>query len=191
MGVIAATNDFWVFGYGSLMWNPGFEYLDSQPATLKNFIRSFCLYSHFYRGTPDCPGLVLGLNPSKGNECRGIAFKIAPENITRVTAYLNERELCGYAYKPVYLDLALDCSQEITAYTFIADQNHPLYAGDLPKEKAADLIMAAAGRTGLNRDYLINTVRDLEAKGYHDESMHALLKLIEYRTGLLDAGGGI
>lgn len=182
---------FWVFGYGSLMWRPGFAYEEAQPATLRGFTRSFCIYSHYYRGTPERPGLVLGLDPHDGAECRGVAFRVADDQKDAVIAYLTERELCGYAYKAETLQLQLDCKTDIEAYTFVADPTHALYAGELSLEKAASLIMEAEGNTGLNRDYLINSVRELEAHGYRDEHLHDLLKKVEYLTGIIEAGAGI
>ncbi|NVJ93177.1 MAG: gamma-glutamylcyclotransferase [Methylocystaceae bacterium] len=182
---------FWVFGYGSLMWRPGFTYEEAQMATLKGFTRSFCVYSHYYRGTPASPGLVLGLDPKENAECRGVAFRIAEEKKTEVIAYLTERELCGYAYLAQTHPLALDCGTQIQAYTFVADPEHPLYAGHLDPDHAASLIMEAEGNAGLNRDYLINSVRELEAHGYHDPDLHNLLKKVEYLTGMIEAGGGI
>lgn len=182
---------FWVFGYGSLMWQPGFDYEDSQAATLRDYRRSFCVYSHYYRGTPQDPGLVLGLDPSPHAECRGVAFRISDEKKESVIAYLTERELCGYAYKAETLPIQLDCGTDINAYTFVADPDHALYAGDLGLQKSAGLIMDASGKTGLNRDYLINTVRELEAHGYADAPLHDLLKQVEYLTGIIEAGAGI
>ncbi|MDV7341610.1 gamma-glutamylcyclotransferase [Terasakiella sp. A23] len=184
-------NAFWVFGYGSLMWRPGFDYIDAQPATLAGFERSFCIYSHYYRGTPSSPGLVLGLDPKSDASCRGVAFQVADENRDTVIAYLTERELCGYAYKAETHPLTLDCETQVDAYTFVADPDHALYAGDLGLDKAASLIMEAEGNAGLNRDYLINSVRELEAHGYEDQPLHDLLKKVEYLTGIIEAGAGI
>jgi len=191
MGITKTDNDFWVFGYGSLMWRPGFSFEDAQPATLRGFERSFCIYSHYYRGTPQRPGLVLGLDPHDGAGCRGVAFRVHQDQKDAVVAYLTERELCGYAYKAETHKLQLDCGSEIDAYTFVADPDHAHYAGDLGIEKSAELIMEAEGNTGLNRDYLINSVRELEAHGYEDKHLHALLKRVEYLTGIIEAGAGI
>lgn len=185
------ADDFWVFGYGSLMWYPGFEFEESCPACLSGYTRSFCIYSHYYRGTPEKPGLVLGLDPVQDGACEGVAFRIHPENKDHVIAYLTERELCGYAYRPETLKIRLDEGRNIWAHTFVADPEHPHYAGDLGLEDAARLIMDAEGKTGLNRDYLINSVRELEAHGFVDERLHRLLKQVEYLTGMIEAGGGI
>lgn len=181
--------DLWVFGYGSLMWNPGFEHAEAVPAWLDGWHRAFCILSMFYRGTPDRPGLVLGLD--QGGRCRGLAFRVPADRAELTVEYLVERELIGYAYQPRTLPVALDDGRMVQAYTFVADRDHRHYAGALPLEQAAAVIMDAQGQTGLNRDYLINTVRRLEADGFRDADLHALLVEVERQTGLLDRGAGI
>lgn len=180
---------FWVFGYGSLMWNPGFVFEDSRAAVLHGYHRAFCIYSRHYRGTPQRPGLVLGLNG--GGACRGVAFRVADARVAEVRSYLRERELCGYAYHEAYLPVALDDGQTVTAYTFVADPDHVAYAGDLGVARSAEIIMGAAGCGGLNRDYLINTVRELEGHGFAEPDLHILLEEVARRTGEIEAGGGI
>lgn len=182
-------HDLWVFGYGSLMWNPGFPYIDHRPALLKGWHRSFCLWSTRYRGTPEKPGLVLGLDG--GGACRGMAFRVAAAECDWTLAYLAERELTGYAYEPRMLRVDLDGAAEVQAYTFVSDRGHPLYAGPLPLDRAAGIIMAAQGDAGLNRDYLINTLRQLEKHGFTDKSLHELLVEVERQTGLIEQGAGI
>jgi len=182
------TNDFWVFGYGSLMWNPGFLYSEVYPATLDGYHRAFCIYSHFYRGTPENPGLVLGLSP--GGMCQGLAFRIDLQHAERVKAYLNEREMVSYAYQAKTLPVLVG-EVKVQSYTFVADKDHSQYAGDLGMDRTAEMIMEAKGEAGLNRDYLINTIRRLEAQGFVDQSLHDLLRQIESMTGILDAGAGI
>lgn len=181
---------FWVFGYGSLMWNPGFRFTDSAPAVLEGHHRSFCVWSRHYRGTPEQPGLVLGLNPGSG-QCQGMAFEVAAGEAPEVRDYLRERELCGYAYVEATVSLTLRDGRTCEAYTFVADRAHRHYAGDLPVPEAAEVIMRAQGCGGLNRDYLINTVRELERHGVREAPLHALLREVERRTGEIDAGGGI
>lgn len=182
--------DFWVFGYGSLMWNPGFSSLHWEPATLNGYQRRFCIYSTHYRGTPDHPGLVLGLAP--GGTCPGVAWRIAAEKAPAVRDYLRERELVGYAYREALLPVCLrESGRTVTCYTFVADPAHRQYAGDLGVGPAAEIIMEAMGRGGLNRDYLINTVRELEAHGVFEAPLHDLLKEVERRTGAVMAGDGI
>jgi len=182
------ADDFWVFGYGSLMWRPGFSYLESHPALLRGYHRSFCIYSNYYRGTREIPGLVLGL--ARGGSCRGVAFRVAQSDEPPVTNYLNERELVNYAYTPRTVSISL-CEGTVRAYTFVADTSHNQYAGDLGIERSAEIIMNAQGVAGLNRDYLINTVRQLEKEGFSDKRLHVLLKRVEYLTGIIEAGSGI
>ena len=179
----------WVFGYGSLMWNPGFAHIDRKAAGLEGYHRAFCIYSHHYRGTPERPGLVLGLDA--GGRCDGVAFRIEAAARDGVIAYLNERELTGYAYRPAVVDLTLEDGSPVTAYTFVTDPGHPQYAGDLGPERSAEMIMSAAGNSGLNRDYLMNTLDQLEAHGVRDPALHDLLTRVRHLTGLLDQGGGI
>jgi len=186
---MTTSDDLWVFGYGSLMWRPGFDFAEVRPALLKGWHRSFCLYSLHYRGTPAHPGLVLGLD--RGGSCRGLAFRVPAADSELVVEYLNERELVGYAYVARTLTVQLEDGGSVPAYTFVADRKHRHYAGDLGQEHAASIIMDAQGCAGLNRDYLINTVRKLEAEGYADKSLHSLLVEVERQTGLIDRGAGI
>lgn len=180
----------WVFGYGSLMWDPGFAFVEQQKALLRGYNRAFCIYSHHYRGTPERPGLVLGLD--EGGDCQGVAFRVARQDWKTAVGYLNERELIGYAYQPVVLDVELgQNARTVRAYTFVADPAHPTYAGDLGIKKSAEAIMHAEGVGGLNREYLINSVKQLVRHGYDDAPLHALLKRVELMTGMIDQGGGI
>jgi len=183
------NTDFWVFGYGSLMWKPGFRHEEAVPAVLHGYHRSFCIYSHHYRGTPEYPGLVLGLSP--GGHCSGVAFRVAPEDVQDVTDYLHERELVAYAYREERLPVTLTDGREVEAWCCVADSAHRQYAGDLGVTESAQIIMEACGQAGLNRDYLINTVRQLEAHGFTDPPLHALLREVERLTGILNQGEGI
>lgn len=183
---------YWVFGYGSLMWRPGFAFEEAHDAVLKGYSRSFCIYSFHHRGTPERPGLVLGLD--KGTECLGRVFRVAADQADSVTAYLDERELINYPYVSHFLPVEVrqgDERKTITAYCFVADPTHQDYAGQLPISDAADLIMQASGVAGLNRDYLMNTVHHLSETGFVDEHLQDLLQEIENRTGVIDMGSGI
>jgi cation transport protein ChaC len=171
------------------MWNPGFVFAERQGALLAGHHRAFCIYSSHYRGTAKRPGLVLGLNA--GGRCRGVAFRVVDTAIAEVRAYLRERELCGYAYREADLPVILDDGRTVTAYTFVADPDHAAYAGDLGLGRSAEIIMSAAGHGGLNRDYLINTIRELERHGFAEADLHALLTEVARRTGEIEAGGGI
>jgi len=183
------SEDLWVFGYGSLMWRPGFPHRQTAQATLPGYHRSFCIYSHVWRGTPQRPGLVLGLTP--GGTCRGVAFQVHAEDRDATLIYLHERELGSYAYQPVTLSVDLQGIGPVRAYCFVADTDHPQYAGELPQERAAAIIMEAEGKGGLNRDYLISTVRELDRHGYAEPELRALLAEVSRRTGIIEQGGGI
>ena len=186
---MATQRDLWVFGYGSLMWRPGFEYDEVHPAVLEGWHRGFCVYSRHWRGTPQRPGLVLGLDC--GGACRGLAFRVAAARAPAVIDYLTERELTGYAYVPRTLEIRLADGRKVEAYTFVADTAHHHYAGRLPLEQAAAIIMDAEGCAGLNRDYLFNTIRHLERDGFAEPGLHALLVEVERQTGIIEAGSGI
>ncbi|WP_096700395.1 gamma-glutamylcyclotransferase [Magnetospirillum sp. 15-1] len=181
--------DLWVFGYGSLMWRPGFDADEVCRARLDGWHRDFCVYSRHWRGTPERPGLVLGLDT--GGSCRGLAFRVEAARAADVIDYLNERELVGYAYVARHLPVGLDDGRVVEAYTFVADTGHHHYAGQLPLEQAAAIIMDAEGQGGLNRDYLINTIRQLESDGFAEAELHTLLVEVERQTGIIEAGAGI
>lgn len=170
----------WVFGYGSLMWRPGFPFVEQQRATLQGYHRAFCIHSHHYRGTPENPGLVLGLD--RGGSCIGTAFRVADEEWDNVVTYLNDRELIGYAYAPRVLPILLS-ERSVVAYTFVADSDHKHYAGNQGLEKSAQIIMAASGKMGRNRDYLISMVHELEGLGFLDQEHHKLLERVKYLSG--------
>ncbi len=182
-------NTEWVFGYGSLMWRPGFPFIEQRLARLDGYHRAACIFSHYHRGTAEVPGLVLGLD--QGGECHGIAFKFDKKKRIQVIDYLNERELIGYAYKPVVSAVEVVGIGVVEAYTFVADPDHHNYAGTLAERDAAALIMKAEGISGLNRDYLINTVEKIRSEGFHEPDLFLLLDHVKEMTGELDQGGGI
>ncbi|MCR9218898.1 MAG: gamma-glutamylcyclotransferase [Alphaproteobacteria bacterium] len=187
----AADRAIWVFGYGSLMWRPGFPHLESAGAVLAGYRRSFCIWSEHHRGAPGRPGLVLGLAPDDGGRCEGRAFRVDRADWPDIAAYLEERELRGYAYRPAYLPVSLADGRPVRAHCFVADPEHSHYAGALPEAEAAQIILYARGRSGLNRDYLIQTVGALEAHGYREPSLHGLLERVRRLTGEMEVGGGI
>jgi cation transport protein ChaC len=167
-------SELWVFGYGSLMWRPGFAFAERAEAALIGAHRSLCIYSFHHRGTQQNPGLVLGLD--EGGACRGVAFRVAPEHRDATTQYLRAREQVTDVYveamKPVSL---LDGSgRELEALCFMVDRGHPQYAGRLSLERQAQLVRQAVGLAGANIDYVLNTVRHLEEAGIHDVELMAL-----------------
>src|SRR5690606_30856953 len=143
--------EFWVFAYGSLMWRPGFRCLESRPALLRGYHRAFCIYSVRYRGTPERPGLVLGLD--RGGACRGRALRVAAEDAEAVAAYLHEREMVTGVYEPRWLPVEVEGGR-IRAATYVADRRHAQYTGKLDPELTAEMILAGVGAAGSNRDYL-------------------------------------
>jgi cation transport protein ChaC len=166
--------ELWVFGYGSLMWRPGFDFIEKAPAALIGAHRSLCIYSFHHRGTQAHPGLVLGLD--EGGACRGVAFRVAQANADATLTYLREREQVTDVYveamKPVSL---LDGSgRELEALCYIVDRGHPQYAGRLSLVRQAELVRSASGLSGNNIDYVLNTVRHLEEVGIHDVELMAL-----------------
>jgi glutathione-specific gamma-glutamylcyclotransferase len=157
--------DLWVFGYGSLMWNPGFRFLEATPALLRGYHRNFCIWSARYRGTPERPGLVLGLD--RGGACRGIAFRIAHAEVDEVLATLWVREMSRLTYRPRVLPVAAP-EHTVRALAFVADPAHPSYAGRLSEAEVAARIVHCRGARGPNIDYLANTLDHLHKLGLQD-----------------------
>ena len=173
---IAKGKGFWVFGYGSLMWRPGFDYLEARPALLHGYHRAFCVESTHYRGTPERPGLVLGLD--HGGACRGRVFRVAPARAQAVADYLHERELITATYEPRWLQVQTP-SGHLRAVAYVVDRQYREYVGKLPQARIVDTIRHARGVSGSNRDYLTNTVRHLDELGVPDGPLHRLLRLVE------------
>lgn len=175
--------DLWVFGYGSLMWQPGFEHADRGPAVLAGWRRSFCLLSIRYRGTPEAPGLVLGLDADPGAHCAGVAFRVAAPQAPAVLDYLRERELVTYAYREACLPVRLWTGQTVGAITYVVDRAHPQYAGALSPEAQAAIIATAHGPRGTNRAYLESTLAHLAESGVEDDALTDLGALVRAACG--------
>lgn len=158
--------DFWVFGYGSLMWRPGFAHTETHRARLHGYRRALCVRSFVHRGTPERPGLVLGLD--RGGSCLGLAFRVPGALRDEVTAYLRERELVTQVYLERVLPVRLDTGEVVAAMTYIVDRAHPQYAGALDVEDAAGRVAGSAGVSGPNEEYVFNTVTHLKALGIRD-----------------------
>jgi cation transport protein ChaC len=176
---VEQTREHWVFGYGSLMWRPGFPYLERAAATLHGRRRAFCIYSVHHRGTHERKGLVLGLAP--GGSVRGIAYRIAESDWPATYAYLQEREQPTETYVEAGVTLRLADGRRIEALTFLSDKTHPQWAGALSLERQAELIAGAAGLSGRNIDYLADLVAHLREEGIRDRSMETLLTMVEAR----------
>src|SRR5690348_15308781 len=167
-----SKGDLWVFGYGSLMWRPGFEFTEQVPARLIGEHRALCVYSFDHRGTPEKPGLVLGLD--RGGACRGIAYRVAAKLRESTVKYLRSREQTTHVYREVTRSVWLDneASQRVSALTFVVDRGHVQYAGRLPLAEQLRIVLQGHGRSGNNRDYVLSTVRSIEAQGFRDQQLH-------------------
>ena len=161
-----ASGDLWVFGYGSLMWRPGFEYLERQGALIHGWRRSLCIYSHVYRGTPERPGLVLGLD--RGGACHGVAFRVAASLREQTIEYLRQREQVTAVYLERNVVVHLAEGAKANAVTYVADRNHFQYAGRLERAKLLSLVLQGAGQSGPNVDYVLNTEAHLRENGIRD-----------------------
>ncbi|MGN6585762.1 MAG: gamma-glutamylcyclotransferase [Rhizobiaceae bacterium] len=158
--------DFWVFGYGSLIWKPGFAHVATRRAHLHGFRRSLCVYSWVHRGTEAHPGLVLGLD--RGGSCVGLAFRVPGELRNEVVGYLRERELVTNVYSERWLKIRFEDGATDEALCYIVDRSHRQYAGHLDVDQAAAVIRGAVGQSGPNEEYVFNTLRHLEALGIRD-----------------------
>jgi cation transport protein ChaC len=172
------NSDLWVFGYGSLMWRPGFEYIEKVPARLIGEHRALCVYSFDHRGTPEKPGLVLGLD--RGGACRGIAFRVAPDLRDATIDYLRAREQTTHVYREVKRSVWLNngSQQRVGALTYVAHRSHVQYAGRLPLDEQLRIVRQGRGRSGNNRDYVLATVKAIEAEGFRDEQLHRLAMML-------------
>jgi glutathione-specific gamma-glutamylcyclotransferase len=179
--LLAAGSEIWIFGYGSLMWNPGFAHDAMEPALLRGWHRSFCIYSHRYRGTPERPDLVLGLD--RGGACRGMAIRIPGAEAPAAIAYLWEREMVGGVYDLRPARVATK-SGTLTAHAFTVRRSHPGYAGRLSTDETARLILQGIGGRGHCREYLANTVRQLECLGHLDGPLHKLEERVKALAAL-------
>ena len=169
---------FWVFGYGSLIWKPGFDYEASELATLHGFHRSFCMRSIHYRGTPEAPGLVLALDALEGASCRGVAYHVGETRAEETLDYLRERELISSAYRETEQDLHLDSGNRVTAVCYVVDTGHVQYSGALSLEEQARVIAGSTGQNGRNDEYLFNTAASLDRLGIADDDLRRLSELV-------------
>ena len=174
--MIPIDRDLWVFGYGSLMWRPGFSYVERVPGRMHGFHRSLCVYSNRYRGTPEQPGLVLGLD--RGGSCPGVAFRVDREAVPETLAYLRERELVSHVYRELLAPVQLATGERIRGLAYVVDRQHVQYAGRLPSEEVIRIVRCSCGITGLNRDYVVNTVAALAEMGMRDARLEAIAEAL-------------
>ena len=168
-GITHPAGDFWLFAYGSLMWNPEFDYLRSETARLYGYHRCLCLWSVEYRGTLEKPGLVMGLD--QGGSCLGRAYLIGEKSATNIMHKLNEREMITGAYYSKVKSLRLSTGEQVNAVCLIARRDHPQYATGLDQQTKIKLVQQAHGKRGSNLEYVVNTVSHLKEMGIADRSL--------------------
>jgi glutathione-specific gamma-glutamylcyclotransferase len=172
MSAPPGSGDLWVFGYGSLMWRPGFAFEERTLATLTGLHRALCIWSHVHRGTPDRPGLVLGLD--RGGSCRGIAFRVSSELREQTLRYLREREQVTSVYVEVMREARLADGRRVTVVAYRADRTHPQYAGALDDATLIRIVRQGVGLSGANPDYILATQDHLAELGIHDATLARL-----------------
>lgn len=173
--------DLWVFGYGSLMWRPGFRHAERMPALLHGAHRALCVYSVRHRGTPEQPGLVLGLD--HGGSCRGVAFRVAAGDVAETRAYLTEREQLNMVYREVMRPLVLGDGRRVAALAYIVDRSHRQYARGLDRARLLELIRQGRGQSGPCRDYVLNTLASLAELGIEDHALSWLSGALSEESG--------
>ena len=173
-----ALNDIWVFGYGSLMWSPGFEWTERVPAILSGYHRALCILSVHHRGTPDRPGLVLGLD--KGGSCRGLAFRVAASKADATLAYLREREQVTSVYVEIQHRLRLIDGRIVEGVAYVADRTHHQYARGLTHEELFEKIKHGVGVSGKNPDYIRATHAEMMKLGLKDTMLARLVAALNH-----------
>lgn len=172
----------WVFGYGSLIWNPGFDVAERALATLPGYHRSFCMWSVHHRGTHADPGLVLALDAAADAHCEGVAFRAAEGSEDATLQGLRDRELISSAYLEKWVDVTLSDGRAVSAVTYVIDPHHEQYTGALPLIQQAEVIARAVGGRGPNTEYLHNTADHLAELGIHDPDIDWLSKHLNGRS---------
>lgn len=171
--------DFWVFGYGSLMWRPGFAHVEVERARLHGFRRSLCVRSWVHRGTQEKPGLVLGLD--RGGSCIGLAYRVPNELRDEVLSYLRERELVTHVYLERTLPLKLYRGDSVMAVSYVVDRSHEQYAGGMDSADAAGIVAESVGQSGPNNEYVLNTLEHLKALDIRDHWLEDVGRRISRR----------
>ena len=171
-GVTSGGAAMWVFGYGSLMWRPGFAHEEAVPATVRGYHRAPCVVSHVHRGTPERPGVVLGLD--RGGACNGLAFRVHHRLIEETLRYLREREQTTMVYLERRVPVRLGDGRRVEALTYVVDRTHVQYARRLGFDDLVQRIEGAVGRSGPNEAYFIETAAKLKAMGIRDALLERL-----------------
>ena len=166
---------FWIFGYGSLMWRPGFDFVRSEPARIHGYHRSLCVYSHVHRGTPEQPGLVLGLD--RGGSCHGMAFEVEAHRWQETIEYLRAREQVTSVYLEKHKAVTLIGSgRSVGAVTYVVDRAHRQYAGVLDDDTLERHVRLGQGVSGHCTDYVMNTLAHLREMHIHDPALERLAR---------------
>lgn len=174
---VSCRDDLWVFGYGSLMWRPGFDYVESALAWVHGYHRSLCIFSHVHRGTPERPGLVLGLD--KGGSCQGVAFRVAAKEREKTVQYLRERELVTAVYLEKTVGVRFAEGGCANALAYVVDRSHCQYAGRLPYDEMTKLIAEGFGLAGDNPAYVRNTYEHLLQLDIHDAELAEVVRRLD------------
>ncbi len=172
----------WVFGYGSLIWNPGFAFRRSATATLYGAHRALSIYSHRHRGTPERPGLVFGL--SRGGSCRGIAFEVDAAAWPTTFAYLQAREQDRGVYREAWRNVVLEGGGSVRALAYLVNEDHPQFAGPLDLDRQLELVRMGRGESGANTEYVRNTASHLLALGIRDRVLEQIVAALDADTPL-------
>ncbi|MFD2236673.1 gamma-glutamylcyclotransferase [Aureimonas populi] len=159
-------SDLWVFGYGSLIWRPGFSFAERAKGRLAGYHRSLCVRSHVHRGTPERPGLVFGLD--RGGSCVGMAFRVEAALAEATIHYLRERELVTHVYRETTLPVRLEDGRLVRALAYVVDRGHSQYAGRLSASEAAHMVARSHGRSGPNTEYVTSALGEIRALGLSD-----------------------
>ena len=174
----ADVSDFWVFGYGSLIYNPIIEHSHRAIASIYGYHRRFCLWTKIGRGSPDCPGLVLSLD--RGGSCKGVAFRLNPQNAIAELDLLWRREMMTMAYRPRLIPLHTDIGLK-RGLAFVANPTRPAYAQPMTFEATVEVVAHAAGFNGPCREYLYDTVKGMQACGIRDHQLEKLAAAVQQR----------
>ena len=177
----AHAADLWVFGYGSLMWRPGFDFEERTLAVVRGYRRALCVYSHVHRGTPERPGLVLGLD--RGGSCKGVAFRVGAARAAATVAYLRAREQVTMVYREVTLAATLADGRSVRALCYAVDRGHAQYAGALDLPALERFVRQGVGVSGPNPEYVRNTYAHMREIGIVDASLAALVRRVGPDTG--------
>lgn len=168
----------WMFGFGSLMWNPCFDFDARESAFLSGYERKFHIWTMRARGTPERPGLGLCLEDCAGG-CRGIAYRLSEDKLDEAFERLWEREMGSGIYKPTWVAVDTDNFGRVPALTFVVNRDHPHYAGPLPNEAMCEIMAGACGTYGRCRDYLAGTIEEMQKLGVSDPELENLLAAVD------------